>query len=62
MKNMTNDELMRLYKPKNTPREPSKDEINSILNSGIEDPIEYILTHFYDKGGENCKALFLSYL
>ena len=43
---MTNDELMRFYIPKNTPREPSEDKINSILNSGIEDPVEYILAHF----------------
>ena len=49
---MTNDELMNFFIPENVPRSPTSKEIDDIMNSGMEDPEEYILTWFYDKGGE----------
>ena len=49
---MTNDELMTFFRPDNVPRSPTSSEVNAIMESGMEDPEEYILTWFYDKGGE----------
>ena len=49
---MTNDELMTFFIPENVPRSPTEKEFDDIMNSGMEDPEEYILTWFYDKGGE----------
>ena len=49
---MTNDELKTFYIPKNVPRSPTTKESDDIMTSGMEDPEEYILTWFYDKGGE----------
>jgi hypothetical protein len=49
---MTNDELKTFYIPENIPRSPTEKEYEDIMNSGMIDPEEYILTWFYDKGGE----------
>jgi len=48
---MTQDELMKYYKPDNVPRSPTTSEVNAIMESGLN-PIDYIMTWFYDKGGE----------
>jgi hypothetical protein len=49
---MTNQELMEYFKPDNIPRIPTNEEIEDIMNSGMDEPLEYILTWFFDKGGE----------
>ena len=49
---MTQEELYKYYKPDNVPRSPTSSEVNAIMESGMEDPEEYILTWFYDKGDE----------
>jgi len=49
---MTNDELKTFYIPKNVPRSPTTKEYEDIMHCGMDDPEEYILTWFYDKGGE----------
>ena len=52
---MTNDELMTFFIPENVPRSPTVKEIDDIMKSGMKDPEEYILTWFYDKGGEGIR-------
>ena len=49
---MTNQELMEYYKPENVPRMPTNKEIEDIMKSGMDDPLDYIMTWFFDKGGE----------
>lgn len=49
---MTNQELMEYYKPENVPRLPTNEEVELIMNCGMENPLEYIMTHFFDSGGE----------
>ena len=51
-KKMTNQELMEYYKPENVPRLPTNEEIEDIMNSGMDNPLEYIITWFFDRGGE----------
>jgi hypothetical protein len=50
---MTQQELYEYYTPENVPRSPTSSEVNAIMCSGIERPIDYIFTHYYNQGGEN---------
>jgi len=50
---MTQEQLYQYYKPDNVPRSPTTSEVIAIIESGIERPIDYIFTHYYNQGGEN---------
>ena len=49
---MTNQELMEYYKPDNVPRLPTNEEVELIMNSGMDDPLGYIMTWYFDSGGQ----------